>query len=425
LAADPSLPAVAVLYAPGSAGPLDVVSAAAGICTPVFVFDSRDPHTAEIHPLLTMGGSFVDSAGMTDAALVATLRELGVRGVTTFSEICVERAAAAARFLGAPAHSAATVTLLIDKVAQREALNAAGVGFVASARVFSGAQLAAEARRLGLPLIVKPARAWGSSCALPLETEADVKHGRRLVDATPTSAAGWALERLIPTRPHPLSSSLADYVSVESAVAAGAIRHFCISDRLQPAHPRREGGLIIPSSLPPALQRRIERVATAALQALGVQTGLAHTEIKLTDGDPTVIEVNGRLGGDVQRILRRINSFDPVRAALRAALNLAPEPLDPEFRGVAAVWTPHPPPRAGRIVAMPEIARLRRVEGVWGAVANRAVGDDATWEEGDAHRLFDVLLEAPGLPDLEKRLYELGLILEANLVVTERDDPIA
>ena len=99
----------------------------------------------------------------------------------------------------------------------------------------------------------------------------------------------------------PPSGQFSDYVSVESVVADGVISHLAVTGRLPQAEPFRETGLIIPTDFEPSVVEELLRVATAAIRAIGVRIGCLHTEIKLTDKGPRVIEVNGRIGGFVPR----------------------------------------------------------------------------------------------------------------------------
>jgi len=128
------------------------------------------------------------------------------------------------------------------------------------------------------------------------------------------------IEQYLPARDR-AERAFADYVSVESLVAYGEISHLAVTGRFPLARPFRETGMFIPADLPQAQQAVVLEVATAALRALGVQTGCFHTEIKLTPSGPRVIEVNGRLGGGVPDMLFQASgvSLLPLPFALSAS----------------------------------------------------------------------------------------------------------
>ena len=54
-----------------------------------------------------------------------------------------------------------------------------------------------------------------------------------------------------------------------------------------------------PSSLPENIQKRVKEIVLHALDALHIQYGAAHSELKITENDDIkVIEIGARMGGD-------------------------------------------------------------------------------------------------------------------------------
>jgi biotin carboxylase len=74
-------------------------------------------------------------------------------------------------------------------------------------------------------------------------------------------------------------------------------------------------------------------------EALGFRTGWTHTEVKLTPGGPKIIEVNGRLGGDLIPYLGVLAAGgDPGLAAAAVACGRAPAPAtDRPLTSVAGI----------------------------------------------------------------------------------------
>src|SRR5262249_24487816 len=81
-----------------------------------------------------------------------------------------------------------------------------------------------------------------------------------------------------------------------------------------------------PCHLPQAEQAEILDLAQRAVQALGITSGLTHTEIKLTASGPRIIEVNGRLGGWVSALSIASCGVDFVRLAAQIAVDGSVEP---------------------------------------------------------------------------------------------------
>src|SRR5205814_5003685 len=111
-----------------------------------------------------------------------------------------------------------------------------------------------------------------------------------------------------------------NHVSVECLAQRGRIVAVAVTGKPPLAFPFREQGQFWPSHLAADEQQAVADLAVAALEALGVTTGLSHTEIKLTADGPRIIEINGRMGGYVNELCRRSCGVDLVRTAARLAL---------------------------------------------------------------------------------------------------------
>jgi biotin carboxylase len=89
-----------------------------------------------------------------------------------------------------------------------------------------------------------------------------------------------------------------DYLSVEGTVADGTYYPICVTGRLPTVEPFTELSNQAPCVLDEERQRTVERMARAAVDALGLETCSTHTEIKLTaDRGLCLIESAARLPG--------------------------------------------------------------------------------------------------------------------------------
>jgi biotin carboxylase len=208
---------------------------------------------------------------------------------------------------------------------------------------------------------------------------------------------GMIVEEYLPDGPSMPRGFEADYVSVETIVQAGRMTHLAITGRFPLAWPMRETGFFIPATLPPGQQTEILGLAGDALRALGLRTGSAHTEIKLTSEGPRVIEVNGRIGGGVPDMLRLTAGLDIVKLSMRAALGLdlnVPQDL-PRTRGVGYRFFFQPPPSARRLVSIDGLDRLKRQPGVESVNLHHPPGSDLDARDGTRSYLFAVAGSAP------------------------------
>lgn len=115
-------------------------------------------------------------------------------------------------------------------------------------------------------------------------------------------------------------------------------------------------------------------VVTEAHAALGIRTGLTHTELRLTPTGPRVVEVNGRLGGDFIPLLGALaTGVDLVAAACDIALGRTPD-LTPTRDRCAEVTFVYPP-HDGQVRSL-DLSAAEAVPGVERAVALAARGTE-------------------------------------------------
>jgi biotin carboxylase len=269
------------------------------------------PHIAELSPAWQEGRAEGDELV---ELIVAEAKRVSADAVFTLSEfsvLAVAEAAARLGLRGAGPHVARSR----DKRLMRAVWEAADVPSPRFRRVSSEAELAAALRELTPPLLLKSA--WGSGAVgqLVVNSAEDIPR----VWAETTEAVAGALrtgfmelqqvgakhdflaEEIIPGSIRSWwdeDSGYGDYLSVEGIVADGVYHPLCITSRIPTIPPFTELSNLAPCALPQELQRKVEAVARAAVDALGLETCGTHTEIKLTDGEGlSVLESAARLGG--------------------------------------------------------------------------------------------------------------------------------
>jgi hypothetical protein len=208
---------------------------------------------------------------------------------------------------------------------------------------------------------------------------------------------------------------------VESVTSGGTVSHLEITGKFPLTEPLRETGYFVPAVLAPALRQEVLGLAGAALAALGVTTGMTHTEVKLTPAGPRVIEVNGRLGGYVADIVRRARGLDLVRVALAESLGLPPGPARPGYARHAFQYFLLPPAGAVRLRRMAGVPELRRVPGIQLVEMFATPGDAVDWRDGtlsylgivhgSAHSHAGILHLAGLVEELFAAEYETGTMV--------------
>ncbi|MER8060004.1 MULTISPECIES: ATP-grasp domain-containing protein [unclassified Streptomyces] len=322
-----ALPALLVVHDRGSATAWRIVSAARGLCRVIFLCEPDNPaYQAELAQI-GKHAEIADLTGLGEAEVCRLAESLDPAGVLTFSEHRLRLTAAIAEHCGLRFHSRATAAALTDKYRQRRALSQAGVQHTGCVLVRDPDQAAAALARVGTPAVLKPRHGAGSvdTCLI---TSADELRAR-LAEFAAGADRDFVLEEFLPADPTRTGPGWADFVSVESLVVDGEPRTAAINGKPPLVPPFRETGHVLPAPVTADVAAEVERLAEAAVRALGIRHGITHTEVKFTPRGPRVIEVNGRLGGFIAEIVQRRTGYDMVAAALRLALGLpvtAPDP---------------------------------------------------------------------------------------------------
>jgi phosphoribosylglycinamide synthetase, ATP-grasp (A) domain len=114
-------------------------------------------------------------------------------------------------------------------------------------------------------------------------------------------------------------------VSVETLSLNNECNIIQITDKLTTGAPYFvEMGHSQPSFLSKEIQEEICKVAIAANKAIGINIGPSHTEIKVTEDGPKVVELGARLGGDnISTYLTQFSTgVDMVECCINIALGL-------------------------------------------------------------------------------------------------------
>ncbi|MGY0237014.1 ATP-grasp domain-containing protein [Longispora urticae] len=376
---------VGVVHGPWAAATVrDIVTAARGVCEPVVIFRRGVADSAPALVAMTRALARVEIVG--DERTTEEIVGLGLDGCTTFHDGELETVDRVHRSLGLP--GAGGVDGAWDKLTQRRTFLRHGVSALRAVPVDSREEFHRAVGDVGLPAVLKPRRSVaGTDLALLPDASAVAEEAEHR-----ENWHGLVFEQFIARGAHPSGLPwLADYVSVET-VSDGATRcHVAVLDKPPlstvaasgPARRNavRETGDFLPSQLPPDRLRAVLDRTGAALDALGVRSRVTHTELRVTDTDVDVIEVNGRLGGEVQRLLDMVGGPNLVRAALVLALGGTPDLSADWTTDIVSVLSVPFPDRAGTVrsgVTRPALRALPGVEAV-----------DAVALAGDARSVSD------------------------------------
>jgi biotin carboxylase len=385
-----SLPALAIPYRESAVSPLRVAEAARDTWRTLWLFDRTIGGSDTARTFLNRFGTVVDITGLAATEAAAKLAEHEPRGITAFADDDIMRVAQIAQVLELSYHSVEAAERLTNKVAQRQALQMAGLpvpGFWSVPARQGAQELDALVGEVGYPVIVKPQRGAGSRDTV---RAGDADALRAALDGVDEP---WIVEEILHDGWPRADRFVGDYVSVESVVSRGRASHAAVSGKTALADPFRETGSFIPADLSAEIYSEVLDVATRAIAAMGITVGMVHTEIKLTPDGPRVIEVNGRLaGGGIPDTFALASGQSAHRLVGRLALGADVQFASPlPSQCVAYLWEVQPPMTARRLTRLDNLDEARQLPGVHEIRLNRHVGDELDWRAGTDGALFSLV----------------------------------
>lgn len=409
-------PLVAVGYGPRCVPVLQITEAAADLCELLWLIDGSLPEMREMTALLNQFGPVVDVSQLSVEGILAELiPPYRPDAVVTYLDAGMVKYSQVAAALGVPFHSVATSEALTDKVAQRQALFAAGIevpGYVAIDRDIADEDLLGAGRAVGWPAVLKPRSAQGSRFTFLVH---DNEEFVQCLDALGDTRPNMVLESYLSDDPSRVGEDFADYVSVESVVAHGVVSHLALTGRFPPAENFRETGFFIPADLSMSDCAAVLDLSTRAINALGVTTGCLHTEVKFTRDGPRVIEVNGRVGGGVPEMLYRAAGVRLVELTLRVALGEEVRINGPvETERVGYRFFLQPPSVSATVASISGIDVFRDHPGVESITVHQGPGAVLDWKDGSRNRIVSVVGTARNYDELR----QVNELLRREVVVT-------
>lgn len=278
-----------------------------------------------------------DHALLAEAARDVATR-FSIAGVLCWDEPLVMPAAELAVEFGVPGLSLPGVQGCRDKYSARTRLTAGGLlqpGFAMSADL---AEARAAADRIGYPVVVKP-RALGASMGVVL-----ARDEQELQDAFRVASDA----SLVGDEPFRGGAIVEEYavgpeISIDGAVHKGEYLPMFLARKRTGGHPYfEETGHVVDADDPLMSDATLMDTLARAHRVLGIEDGITHSEVRLTDRGPLIIEINGRVGGDLIPFLGKLaTGIDPGEVMVDVALANRPD-IAPESRGVVGIRFGYP-----------------------------------------------------------------------------------
>lgn len=294
------MPKIAVLYAPGATSVLTIKAASINVCDLVFLYD-QDCSEKDLNQIDLIRDyiNVYDISYKSMDEVISILFNEKVQGILTFSESKLRMTSMLSEKLGLIGNQYDVVLALTDKLRQREVLKKNNIENI-KYTVINRENYKKSANKIGFPSIIKPREGAGSKWT---QKVCNKKELDSFINSFPESIE-YILEEYLEGAREFKNEYYGDYVSVESIHRDGVSKQICITAKTPLTDKCAETGMFIPNPFSEELNIKILELERRAIDALGVKEGITHTEIKLTDYGPKIIEVNGRLGGYVSEIIK-------------------------------------------------------------------------------------------------------------------------
>ncbi|UGY91985.1 ATP-grasp domain-containing protein [Streptomyces gobiensis] len=287
---------------------------------PVWLFDSDEPSWQREYIVGATALDCYDGQTLADGA-----RELAasrpVIGMFCPDEGILLSAAYAAEALGLDGLSVESARACRDKKISRALLTEAGIAQPQFRTVRSTEEALRAAEELQYPVVLKPRTLGSSSGVVMANGPADMAAA-----FAATSSAAY------PGVYVPDDYVIEQYldgpeVSIDGAVFDGEYTPMFIGRKQVAGAPYFvETGHLVSADDPLLDDPRIMTMLADAHKALGITHGTTHSEVKLTSRGPVIVEVNGRLGGDLIPYLGKLaTGIDPGRVAVDVLTGVKPD----------------------------------------------------------------------------------------------------
>ena len=310
----------------------------------------RDAPAGGGHPLLAARNLFTAETNDVPALLahVERLHEaVPFDGVLTSCDYYLETVALLAARLGLPGPDPGATRTAYRKDLSRTALDRAGVPQPEFALAEGWTEVLRAAERIGFPVVLKPVDLCAGLYVRQVADRAELLAAFDAVAGFPVNA------RRQPRVPTLLIEELmtGPEVSVETVTVDGTTHVIGVTDKsLGGTTGFVETGHMFPAALDAA---DAEKTAVAALEAVGLDRGVAHTELRLTAAGPKVVEVNPRpAGNQITELVRRVTGIDLPMVYAQLAIGETPDLTRTDTGVGSAAIAFVLPPRAGTVDAI-------------------------------------------------------------------------
>ncbi|HGP3673874.1 TPA: ATP-grasp domain-containing protein [Bacillus pacificus] len=331
--------------------------------------------------------STIDVSGVIEVA-----KKHNINGVMTLaSDMPMKTVAAVAKELKIVGVSTETALKATNKAFMRESLAEHDVPIPLFFRVSSKKDYLKAIKMFKNRCIVKPVDNSGSRGVFLIE---DFKDINLIEDAFEYSKAYSRSGEIIVEE-----YMTGEEISVETLSIDNEVHVIAITDKITTGAPYFvEMGHSQPTHYNIEMKKRIVEVACMAVKAIGIKSGPAHTEMKITTDGPKVIEIGARLGGDniTTHLTPLSTGVDMVKCSIQIALGEKPS-LDAKYCKGSAIR--YFKTEVGILKSINGIESAKRIEGVKEINFVKAIDDEIGEINSSVSRIGFIITQGDTVED--------------------------
>jgi biotin carboxylase len=276
-------------------------------------------------------------AGITNIEKCIQLaRQHRIDGVVAVNDFGVMTAARISEELNIPGLPPEVAKIATNKYLMRKVWDEQHIPSVPFARVMNYTEYREAIERLSFPLILKPCISFGG-CRGVIHIDDNSEIDKAYAFATRFyDDQSLIVERFVSGLEH----------SVEAIVHEGECYVIAISDNVKSPLPYRVNDTILyPTVETNGRQKSIEQAVVDAIKAIGMEEGIAHVELSMTDQGPVLFELGARCGGGAPApLVPYLCGVEEFKEAVRIALGEQPRNLFPLYTKACVIKFFYPEP---------------------------------------------------------------------------------
>lgn len=309
------------------------------------------------HPLFLNAEKTIEVDTNNIPVLIESVKNLDFDGVITVCDYYFEAVRCVANAYGLPCPIPDNLLNIRQKHLMRQALDISGIANAKYRLANSWNEIIEGACDIGYPLIIKPVDLGSSAFVRLINDEKELKEAFEALENFSINYRGQPRNSVV------LLEEFLDgeEVSVECVVFEGVTTVIGITDKSLTAKPYFiETGHMFPAKLDEDKYKEITQYVKSALKAVKFKNGVAHTEVKLTEAGPLLVEINPRVPGNyIVELIERVTGINLLKIFIGLSLGEKPNLYPSDTGIVSAASLFFVPPHEGTINYIKGVERLK------------------------------------------------------------------